>query len=629
MRCSATPLEGLAERTRLEGRASGAKESEHDGKEGHRDRVDGRSPVGRQQRRGAGGYLRGGARCDFVVEDFAAPWDSAPLSAALAQASAEPLTICLAGTTTEGLRLLETLRTDVTICSLDGREFVTQGVLVQFDGEPGALRVVGPHFVTGGFAFDLSLGVFGVVERVELSDVSVLVDPSDAADYHTVVYFDVETDALGAPELVFDGVTVGGPTYMLFSRSAVSVEFDASRGPALTITNPGDEQRPLFRADSAVDLTLKGSLTRTLQSDQKASPLTGDDFMEATVTLDGLTVEGYDCDPCVQAGRIDVRDTTWTLGVDETDTPAEAGTWLYAGPDHTITLDQVTFQTAGVPWILANADRVQALGLDMCAVGGPGSAATPLFSASDAVTLWNSALAMAAAETPLVTGEDWVGLRGVTVVTGNTGGNLAERSDTLEASNTLFVGATASADAALPDRSGGWPAHVVRAEAAADIFSSPADVFNCLAKPKPDAGIAQVQDLGVKAESNADGTLTTLWERAANELGELPGRSFEGEPLDWCDPDGEAGSWPDIGTFSGPFSASTYDPGVEPGRSCTDVDGSGADTGVPGADTGATAPERTRLARGPAGSVDRRGWRSACRCSAVLAAAPAGVGPRP
>ena len=114
----------------------------------------GSSATARAQTCGEGAYS-----CDFVVEDFAAPWDSELLSAALAQASAEPLTICLAGTTTGGLRLLETLRTDVTICSLDGGEFVTQGALVEYDGEPGALRVVGPHFVTGGFPFDLSLSV--------------------------------------------------------------------------------------------------------------------------------------------------------------------------------------------------------------------------------------------------------------------------------------------------------------------------------------------------------------------------------------------------------------------------------------------------------------------------------------
>ena len=536
------------------------------------------SGVARAETCGEGAYS-----CDFVL-DLGAAFDFAPVSDALAEASADPLTLCLAGTRNYEFAGWITPRTEVTVCSVDGREFVMPSVQVQFTGEPGTLRVIGVHFETGLATTRYNVGLLGAVERVELTDVSVLVDPSQAGDDRKAVFFNV--DAAGARELVVDGVTLEGPTSLLNTSAAATVELDASRGPALTITDPGDEPVPLFRASPYVDLTLKGSLTRTLQSDQKAPPLTGDDFMDATVTLDGLTVEGYDCDPCVQAGRVDASHTTWALGVDETGEPAEPGTWLYAGAGHTITLDQVTFKTAGAPWILADADWVKALGLDACAAGGPGSAATPLFGASANVAVWNSALVMADAETPLVTGDGWVGLRGVTVVTGNTGGNLAERSDALEASNTLFVGATASADAALPDRSGGWPEHVVRAEAAADIFSSPADVFDCLAKPKPDVGIERVQDLGVKAESGPEGTLTTLWERAASELGELPGRSFEEEPLEWCDPDGEAGSWPDIGTFSGPFSTSTFDPGVEPGRSCTDLDGSDADTAAPGADTG-------------------------------------------
>ena len=333
----------------------------------------------------------------------------------------------------------------------------------------------------------------------------------------------------------------------------------------------------------------------------------------------------------MQAGRIDVRDTTWTLGVDETDTPAEAGTWLYAGPDHTITLDQVTFQTAGVPWILANADQVRALGLDACAAGGPGSGATPLFGTSDEVAVWNSALVMADAETPLVTGDGWVGLRGVTVVTGNTGGNLAERSDTLEASNTLFVGATASADAALPDRSGGWPAHVVRAEAAADIFSSPADVFDCRAKPKPDAGIEQVQDLGVKAESNADGTLTNGLGAAANELGELPGAASR------------ASLWTGAtrterrarGRISGP-SADPFGEHLRPGCGARPLvygrGWVGCRHGGPGCRHGGRPRRRDlRLCLGRdlrVRWIDGGGGRAAA-ARAVLAAAPAGVGPRP
>ena len=272
---------------------------------------------------GSGGVARadtcgeGAYSCDLVV-DIDSLYDFGLISEALEEASDEPLTICLEGTRAYEFAGWATPRTDVTICSVDGREFVMPSVQVRFTGEPGTLRVIGPGFETGLAESDYNVELQGAVERVELTDVSILVDPSEALDQRHVVVFSV--DAVGARELVLDGVTVDGPTSVFYTSSAATVELDASRGPALTITNPGDEQRPLFRADFAVDLTLKGSLTRTLQSDQKAPPLTGDDFMEATVTLDGLTVEGYDCDPCVQARRIDVRDTIWTLGVDETGT---------------------------------------------------------------------------------------------------------------------------------------------------------------------------------------------------------------------------------------------------------------------------------------------------------------------
>jgi hypothetical protein len=428
------------------------------------------------------------------------------------------------------------------------------------------------------------------------------------------------------------GLTVeSGSTSVLKTNTDVEVEFREVDGESALEYTSLRSADPLFRGFEQPELDLKvtGRLQREIDSAGPVAGLTNSSSDFGTVTLEDLAVNGYDCEVCVEADTIHVTDTTWVLAQNDEGAPAGPGLWLKANDDGSgssaglVTLNQVTFQTDGPPWQLAKAARVQAVGLNYCAAGTNTSDSTDYLGVlfvGDSASIWNSAIVVANDGGPLVAESGGsLGLRGVTVVTGNTTSDLVPNMSELQVTNTLFVGKGTPASAALADRDEGWPSHVLLASAADAVFRDPASVFSCAAPPIPDAPTTGTRGKGVQKFIDEFGVEQLLWTLVGNELQNVPTDPGQGD--DWCDPDGTEGSWPDIGAWSGPLSSDVFDPHVTPWRPCNmregDTSSPVVDTATPdsgetpdsgGTDTSGPTPDDT----GDPANLLRYSWGGTC-----------------
>lgn len=378
-------------------------------------------------------------------------------------------------------------------------------------------------------------------------------------------------------------------------------------------------------SDADRELILSGTL-RQSSLDQDAPGLVPDAALVSNndtftkVELRSFTAENVHCDPCVSAlRRVVVKDTTWQL---EGAGSMDGGT-LFSVPgsdsdsvsDSRVKINNLSFQTDGPGWSIADADQTLVYQLDACMPGTSGTSTASVFNGTE-LDLWNSVIVHPGQPQPLWSSSEETAprLRGVTVVTAvDDGTALTNAGDTF---NTLFVqpydatGSPLPADFELPD----------------DVVVRPYDrVFQteaagrCLARAIPDA-----ERNGTRGKGRAAGPAgITMLQRYCDEvfgsegyasdpagLEDACGTATE-EQIAWCDPDG---TWPDVGAWSGPVADPELAPDLDDvaERPCFRIIGSG-DTAVL-LDTG-DLPSETDTA--PPASASAIQWGGTCRGAAL------------